>query len=186
MFPNLSGGHVIEEFLTARVTSSSPQSLLAGRKSGRHPFFNKLRTLNDSVAFGGGDFRSLVSLLPLEASYGEVSICFKRGGWRIMVGVGMDGLILFTGGMLPTSRPLCTDSTKLCSTQVNFINFDLIVKEVALANLVWSTCGGVLDLCINIFLVKLVIALASDRMASRRFDYLEKLRHKVFRGLRKS
>ena len=76
---------------------------------------------------------------------------------------------------LPTSRPLCTDSTKRRSTQVNFINLDLMVKEVTLANLVWSTCGGVLEFCINIFLVKLVIAFASDRMASRRFDYLEKL-----------
>ena len=104
-----------------------------------------------------------------------------------MAGVGMDGLLLFTGGMLSSSDvKASTDSTKRRSTQVNFINLDLMVKEVTLANLVWSTCGGVLEFCINIFLVKLVIAFASDRMASRRFDYLEKLRHKFFRGLRKN
>ena len=99
----------------------------------------------------------------------------------------MDGLLLFTGGMLSSSDvKTSTDSTKLCSTQVNFINLDVMVEEVTLASLVWSTCGGVLDFCINIFLVKLVIALASDRMVSRRFDYLENLRHKFFRGLRRS
>ena len=69
---------------------------------------------------------------------------------------------------------------------VNFINLDVMVEEVTLANLVWSTCGGVLNFWIDIFLVRLAIAFASDRVASRRFDYLENLRHKFFRGLRKS
>ena len=128
-----------------------------------------MRTLSDSVAFGGGDFRSLVSLLPLEASSGEVSICFKRGDGRVPAGVGVDGLLLFTGGMLSSSDvKASTDSTKLSSTQVNYINLDLMVEAVTLANLVWSTCGGVLDFWIDIFLVRLAIALASDRMASRR------------------
>ena len=80
------GSHVIEELLTARVIFSSPKSILAGGKSGRHPFFNRLRALSDSVAFGGGNFRSLVSLLPLEASSGEV--CFKRDGGRVAAGLG--------------------------------------------------------------------------------------------------
>lgn len=133
------GGHVIEEFLTARVISSSPQSLLAGGKSGRHPFFSRLRALSDRVAFGGGDFRSLVSFLQLEASSGEV--CFKTGGGRVTAGVGLEDL-LFTGGMLSSSDTKASiDLTKVSSIQVNLINLDLMVEEVTLASLVGSTCG---------------------------------------------
>ena len=73
------------------------------------------------------------------------------------------------GGILFSSDVMASaDSTKLCSTQVNLINPDLMVKEVTLASLVWSTCGGVLDFWIDIFLVRLAIALASERMTSRR------------------
>ena len=134
------GGHVIEEFLTARVISSSSQSLLAGGKSGRHPFFSRLRALSDSVAFGGGDFRSLVSFLQLEASSGEV--CFKTGGGRVTAGVGLEDILLFTGGMLSSSDTKASiDSTKVSSIQVNLINLDLMEEEVTLASLVGSTCG---------------------------------------------
>ena len=81
----------------------------------------------------------------------------------------MDGLLLFTGGMLSSSDVMFSaDSTKLCSTQVNFISLDLMVEVVTLATLFWSICGGVLDFWIGIFLVRLAIALASERMASRR------------------
>ena len=46
------GGHVIEGFLTARVTPSSPQSFLDGGESGRPPFFNKLRVHLTALPLG--------------------------------------------------------------------------------------------------------------------------------------
>ena len=134
------GSHVIENFLTARLMFSSPKSLLAGGKSGRHPFFSRLRALSDSVAFGGGEFRSLVSFLQLEAYSGEVS--FKRGGGRVTAGFGLEDILLFTGGMISSSDTKASiDLTKISSIQVNLINLDLMVEEVTLASLVGSTFG---------------------------------------------